>query len=172
MALDYYYLVYEYRATEDIDRMLENLFSLLKSSRSSSFHCNGESHAILREFLYNGKFLVIGFLEEIYDPKPQIANNIATTFTPSILSWKNTTARLGTIGKPKVLITLENKEDTLKISPTQPIEKTCHAIAIHTNVITYDTLPSSKTSISFLYVFHSLLAKSPTKIAQVATTDW
>ncbi|KAK3038701.1 hypothetical protein RJ639_028308 [Escallonia herrerae] len=87
---------------------------------------------------------------EIYDPKPQIANNIDTTFTPSILSWKNTTARLGTIGKPKVLITLENKEDTLKISPTQPIEKTCHAMAIHTNVITYDTFPSSKTSISFL----------------------
>ncbi|KAF5760321.1 hypothetical protein HanXRQr2_Chr16g0752111 [Helianthus annuus] len=72
-----------------------------------------------------------------------MANNIAITFTPFIFSWKNTTAKTGTIGIPKVLITFENNDETSNIKPTQPIEKICHETAVHTKFIMYETLPDS-----------------------------
>ena len=45
------------------------------------------------------------------------------TFIPPIFSWKKITARIGTIGKPKTLMALENKEDTSKIKPTRSEER-------------------------------------------------
>ncbi|KAJ6949592.1 hypothetical protein NC651_003545 [Populus alba x Populus x berolinensis] len=68
--------------------------------------------------------------------KPQIANTIEITFTPPILSLNTNTARTGTIGNPKTLMELENKEETSKTNPTQPIAKTCQDMAVPTKFIT------------------------------------
>ncbi|CAK9146322.1 unnamed protein product [Ilex paraguariensis] len=100
-----------------------------------------------------------------------MANNIATTFTPLIWSWKMNTAITGTMGKPKVHMTLENSEETLKISPTTPMLGTCHVPAVHVKFNTYYTFPSSYSFISLLKFFHSLLAKSPTRITHVTMRD-
>lgn len=67
--------------------------------------------------------------------KPHIANTMAINFKPCILSWKKTTARTGTIGKPAIPTALEKREDVSKISPAEPIAYSCQHIAVQTRVM-------------------------------------
>ncbi|EXC50736.1 hypothetical protein L484_000382 [Morus notabilis] len=96
---------------------------------------------------------------------------MAITLIPSILSWKKITAKTGTTGKLKTLMTLEKSEDTSRMSPTAPILQSCHEIAVHVKVMTYENFPSRKPVISFLKTFQSPLVNSPTRAQNVATID-
>ncbi|RDX73892.1 hypothetical protein CR513_46425, partial [Mucuna pruriens] len=82
---------------------------------------------------------------------------------------QNNTANIGTIGTPKTLMALEKSEETSKISPTQPIVKSCQSMAVKVRFSTYETFPISYSFISFFKPLHSPLAKSPTRVAQLAT---
>ncbi|KAL5164650.1 hypothetical protein HKD37_18G049922 [Glycine soja] len=83
----------------------------------------------------------------------------------------NTTASIGTIGTPKALMALEKREETSRISPKQPMVKTCQSMAVKVRFSKYEAFPNSYSFISFFKPLHSPLAKSPTKVARVATRE-
>ena len=73
-------------------------------------------------------------LIDIRNKTPNSQNHGDHLYSTNFLMEKDA-ARTGTIGKPKTLMALENKEDTSKIKPTQPIAETSHIIAVQTKVM-------------------------------------
>lgn len=71
---------------------------------------------------------------------------MATTSTQVILSWKTVTARTGTSGTFRALMTLAKRDDTVKINAMRPISIICPDNAVQTKVMTYDVFPSSNPS--------------------------
>jgi len=66
---------------------------------------------------------------------PHIAIIKVIDLTPSILSWKNKTARIETKGSTKEPIIFANSEDTSYTNPKIPMQHICHVTEQRARVI-------------------------------------